>query len=117
MERILAAAMLLALSAAAHGAELPAACAPKEDAIVCMLKVERNNALDELAISQGQRHTKSVQEEALVRWWGEYVKGMDAQALWWQQYLEGLERQAQQSAAKAADNAARAAEAAKGRAR
>jgi hypothetical protein len=89
MVRFLAALLVWPVTAMAGP---PEACSPKEDPVVCMLKVERNNAMDELAISQGQRRIMETQEDALAKYWKEWVDGELSQADWWGRIWSGLPR-------------------------
>lgn len=61
----------------------PPACNPKEDLAICYLKVERNNALDELAIAQGALEHTEKQHESLAAYWQQWVDGDMAKAGWW----------------------------------
>jgi hypothetical protein len=100
LERFLALAAMWAMPALA---EAPLACDPREQPEVCALKVQRNNALDELVLSSGK--TRRLEAEAA------------AIADYWKQYVLGVEESKKHSEAQAGVNAARAAEAAKGRVR
>lgn len=74
-------------------AEGPLACDPREEATICELKVERNNAMDELAIAGGKLRVTLAREVAAVKWWAEYADGVTAQTEWWQRYAEGMRGQ------------------------
>lgn len=87
--------VLVLLSASPALAAGPEACDPREDATVCELKVERNNALDELAITAGKLRIVSEREAAEVKWWAEYAEGVNLQSQWWRQYSEGVNAKAQ----------------------
>jgi hypothetical protein len=81
----------------------PLACDPREQPEVCWIKVQRNEALDELALARGR--TQRVEAKAA------------ATEEFWRKYLDGIEEQKKQAAVQSEVHAARAAEAAKGRAR
>jgi hypothetical protein len=71
-------------------AESPAACDAREDATICELKVERNNAMDELAMTSGELRKAREHQADMVKWWSEYVAGIGVQAEWWLKYLDGV---------------------------
>lgn len=66
----------------------PPMCADGEDIVVCDLKIQRNNALDELVISDNARKHET-------QYWATYVEGMENQrnqvSAWWALYVRGLE--------------------------
>ena len=94
MIRTFAIVLLAAGLVSSAYAESPQACDPKEDPIVCSLKIERNNALDELAINQGnawrERDTAAAIAQKLKDYWAGYVKGVGALNDWWRDYVAGL---------------------------
>jgi hypothetical protein len=66
--------------------ELPSVCAPTELPELCMMKIERNEAEDRLAISEAARmrddKASATQKAEAVRtaaWWKEYAKGAAVQ--------------------------------------
>jgi hypothetical protein len=71
-------------------AEGPSACDPREEYTICELKVERNNAMDELAIATGKLRTTQEREAKLVKWVTEYIEGVNSQSDWWKRYTDGL---------------------------
>lgn len=97
MAHLLRAAPVVLLATAVLAAEDPPfACQPAENPVVCSLKVERNNAMDELAVSDGNarrdRDAASARAVALAAYWAKWVEGDIAKADWWASYLRGLER-------------------------
>ena len=77
-----------------HAGERPKACSEAEVWEICSLKLQRNNALDELAISNGARHRSEDLAEATSEFWRQYLDGLSAQrqaaAEYWRKYLDGL---------------------------
>jgi hypothetical protein len=64
--------------ALALAGEPPLACDPKEAHVVCSLKVERNNAMDDLAISDGALRDQREADEKTAEFWKEYAAGLPA---------------------------------------
>src|SRR5216684_752990 len=62
--------------------EIPKSCNENEMTVVCMLKIQRNNSLDELAISEAGRRDALSRADVLSVWWKSYVTGIDEQAGW-----------------------------------
>lgn len=68
----------------AHAADWPPpACDPHEVPVVCNLKIQRDNALDELAISEARRTEEAKaaaaaaeRAAAKVEYWRRYVLGL-----------------------------------------
>jgi hypothetical protein len=79
--------MLLAMPVLAEG---PSACDPREDPTVCELKVERNNAMDELAVTAGALRKARERQVTMTEWWAEYAAGVSALSEWWRKYAEGI---------------------------
>jgi hypothetical protein len=79
--------LLASVAAFAAG---PEACDPREDPTVCELKVERNNAMDELAVNAGNLRKARERQVTMTEWWASYVDGIGLQAEWWRQYSEGV---------------------------
>lgn len=81
--------MLLVLGIGrALAAEPIAACDPKEPLEVCQLEIQRNHALNDLAISEGARQRDALQAETLAQWWKSYVVGVTAQHDWWAKWWD-----------------------------
>ena len=82
-ERTVVRCLIFLLLSAASALATPLACNPKEDVVICYLKVERNNALDELAIAQGAADRLREQQESINDYWRAWVEGDAAKAAWW----------------------------------
>lgn len=48
-----------------------------------MLKVERNNAMDELALAQANFEQLRMQGKAKDEYWRQWTEGANAKADWW----------------------------------
>lgn len=66
------------------------ACDPKENATVCELMVQRNNAMNELADTAAHLRVAHEDADGLRDWWAKYVAGVSAQVGWWQKYADGV---------------------------
>jgi hypothetical protein len=78
--------ILLLGVAVANADEMPRACAPAETPEICGLKIQRNNALDELAIAYGESRRAAEAEKVKDEYWQKWVEGDLAKALWWDRY-------------------------------
>jgi hypothetical protein len=87
-----------------------AACSDNQPYEICLLEIQRNNAMNDLVRVASEQ---SRQE----KWWKTYLLGEEVQRqamdTWWRAYQDGLEQQRQAAGRKGADLAARAAEAAR----
>ncbi len=63
--------------------EIPKMCDEREAIILCILKIQRNNILDELAISEGKRKDAENVSKIKEIYWHDYVVGIDRQSSWW----------------------------------
>ncbi len=73
MERIvLALGLVLTLAAPVFGAE----CDPRQDSATCVLIQERDNALNDLANSEGARRDEVVARGKERAYWQRYVAGL-----------------------------------------
>jgi hypothetical protein len=75
--------LALVLWATPVKAQGPAACAEGERADVCELKIQRNNAFDQIAIEKRKQELMTDAEKKLDRFWKEWVDGDVAKADWW----------------------------------
>lgn len=78
MARFIAVAIsaLLALRAAAFAADpIPLACAPTDLHTICALEVERNSALNELAITINDKLTLEDEADRKAEYWRRWVAG------------------------------------------
>ena len=58
-------------------AEPPLFCPQQQDTTICALRIERNNALDELAEVTGKLWQKEKDIEDLHYYWSKYLLGLD----------------------------------------
>lgn len=63
----------LLLPGLAHSDGLPSPCDPRENAAVCEVKVQRNNALDHLAVAEGALRDENNAAERTAEYWKRYV--------------------------------------------
>ena len=68
----------------------PLACNPQEAADVCELKVQRNEAFDQVAIEKRKQQLMQQAEKAVEGYWKEWVTGDIEKASWWSQLWEWL---------------------------
>jgi hypothetical protein len=91
MERILGLSLAFSLIIVHFSyADGPQACNEKEDPVVCMLKVERNNSQDELAIAQGTIIRTLDKEKDRAEYWKKWVEGDIEKSVWWNSFVHGL---------------------------
>ncbi len=68
---------LLMLSMSPAFASGPEMCPDKEDPIACYLRVERNNAMDELAVAAGKLQAEKNKAVTLDLWLQKYIAGVN----------------------------------------
>ena len=83
MAAVLRALLLLFSASVSEAAGLPGACDPREDAVVCELQVQRNDAMDKLAVAQGTLRKQAETAQRLADWWAAWVEGDLEKAAWW----------------------------------
>lgn len=88
-------ALLMALVSPAFAFERPHACSENETQITCMLMVQRNNALDELALAEAGRRGALDRIDELSDWIKRYDDGVAMKEKWYRQYLDGLSKPSQ----------------------
>jgi hypothetical protein len=74
----------------------PPVCPDAERHDVCEIKIQRNDALDEIAIEKQKMAAMQQAEEKLAAWWGRYASGvarMSGLAEYWQGYAQGADKQ------------------------
>lgn len=85
-------AFLIIIATSVAGAESPPACAKNEQPVVCMLKVERNNAMDELALAQAFLIQEQEARKHVDEYWKNWVEGDRAKDAWWDRLWHSLRR-------------------------
>jgi hypothetical protein len=84
--------LVLLFAAPAWAAEhaYPPVCPDAERHDVCEIKIQRNDALDEIAIEKQKMASMQQAEEKLAGWWSSYANGAARTAEWWEQYVTGM---------------------------
>lgn len=57
----------------ARGGDLPSPCDPRENPAVCQVKIQRNDAMDRLAVAQGDLQGLRTIDEKKSEYWKSYV--------------------------------------------
>jgi hypothetical protein len=70
----------------------PLACDPREPRDVCELKIQRNNAMDQVAIEKRKIELMIGSEKALVEYWNGWAIGDVAKADWWDRLWSSLKQ-------------------------
>lgn len=76
-------ALLFATPAWAGDHVYPPVCPDAERHDVCELKMQRNDAYDQIAVDRER-------EAAVAGWWGYYANGAARTAEWWERYVSGV---------------------------
>lgn len=82
MTLIMAIITWLCTIGAALSFERPHACNENESMVSCMLIVQRNNALDELATAEAGRRDAMDHIDIMNAWWKQYAAGATAKQEW-----------------------------------
>jgi hypothetical protein len=90
ISRLLLTVLFGTVASGAWSNDLPPACNIKEDPAICYLKIERNNAMDELAISQAQNHRNLLREQDNAEYWRLWVQGDLEKSSWWDRVWRAL---------------------------
>jgi hypothetical protein len=83
-------ALLFAASAIADDHVFPPVCPDAERHDVCEIKIQRNDALDEIAIEKQKLASMQQAEDKLAGWWSYYANGAARTAEWWEKYVAGV---------------------------
>jgi hypothetical protein len=89
---------LLGITPALAG-EMPTACSPETPYEICILIIQRNNALNDVAHNAGQQDLQEkkwkAEDEAKAEYWKKYIDGEEIQrqglAQYWSEYITGMQ--------------------------